>query len=303
MTASWNSEWGDVVPETCAPMSHVPLPWPSRGASGMTRTLGYVKATHAAPTAAVTLVITLLAWSLGWRGLALVGVLFAVLIGQFSVGWSNDAFDAPFDARSGRTDKPTVVDGISARHLWIAACCALVISSALSWIVAGVVGGSFHVFALGMAWLYNTVLSRTWWSWLPYALAFGAVPAFLSYGLNGQPPQLWLPVSFAIVGVSAHIANALPDVDSDSKAGVKGFVISLGVVRATRLCWLLLIIGTLVLAWESASSSLWYPAVLVASILVAGLYARLSGSRTSTFTAILVCVVVELVVLLASAAA
>lgn len=267
----------------------------------MSRVVGFVRATHAGPTAAVTLVITLLALGLGWRGFGLAGVFFAVLIGQFSVGWSNDAFDAQFDMRSGRTDKPTVAAGISAKALWIAAGCSLVISCALSWAVAGLVGGSFHVFALAMAWLYNTVLSRTWWSWLPYALAFGAVPAFLTYGLTGEAPQLWLPLSFAIVGVSAHIANALPDVDTDRAAGVKGFVISLGVVRATRLCWLLLVIGTAVLAWESAKSSLWYPVALVITLACAAAHARISKSRTATFNAILVCVVAEVVVLLASA--
>ena len=63
----------------------------------MSRVVGFVRATHAGPTAAVTLVITLLALGLGWRGFGLAGVFLAVLIGQFSVGWSNDAFDAQFD--------------------------------------------------------------------------------------------------------------------------------------------------------------------------------------------------------------
>lgn len=268
----------------------------------MTRTLGFIRATHAGPTVAVTIVITLLAWSLGWRGFALAGVFLAVLIGQCSVGWSNDAFDAPFDLRSGRTDKPTITAGVSARYLWIAAACALVISCLLSWYVAGLIGGTFHVLALAMAWLYNTLLSRTWWSWLPYALAFGAVPAFLTYGLTDQPPQPWLPITFAIVGVSAHVANALPDIDTDTRAGVRGFVISLGVFNATRLCWVLLACGTSILAFQSAQSSLWFPVALVATICLAGVYARISKGRAATFNAILVCVVVQVVVLLASAA-
>jgi 4-hydroxybenzoate polyprenyltransferase len=267
----------------------------------MSRVLGFIKATHAAPTAAVTLVITLLAWSIGWRGFALVGICLAVLIGQASVGWSNDAFDAPLDLRSGREGKPTVAAGIPARQLWIAATSALVLACILSWWVAGFIGGSWHVFALAMAWLYNTALSRTWWSWLPYALAFGAVPPFLTYGLNGQAPELWLPLTFAIIGVSAHLANSLPDIDADTRAGVRGFVISLGVVKATRLCWVLLVCGTSILALVSAQSSLWYPAVLVATILGAALYVRLSKSGTATFHAILVCVVVEVIVLLMSA--
>jgi 4-hydroxybenzoate polyprenyltransferase len=267
----------------------------------MPKFIGFIKATHAAPTAAVTIVITLLAWSLGWREWPLIGVFLAVVIGQFSVGWSNDAFDASFDLRSGRRDKPTVVAGITSKQLWIAACVALSISCVLSWSVAGVIGGSWHVFALAMAWLYNTLLSRTWWSWLPYALAFGAVPAFLTYGLNSQAPQLWLTLSFAIIGVSAHIANALPDIDSDKAAGVQGFVISLGVVRATRLCWLLLVSGTSVLAIVSAHSSFWFPTALVLTIACAGIYALFSRNRSATFNAIMVCVVIEVIVLLISA--
>ena len=67
-----------------------------------------------------------------------------------------------------------------------AAWIALAVSALLSWIAAGPIGGSFHVLFLAMAWLYNVALSRTVWSWLPYAVAFGAMPAFL-YVANGDP--------------------------------------------------------------------------------------------------------------------
>jgi len=262
----------------------------------------YVLATHAAPTAVVTVVVTLLAAGFGWRGWPLVGVFVAVAVGQFSVGWSNDAFDARLDQRSGRTEKPTVAMGISPRALWIAAFIALAISCALSWLVAGFVGGSWHVFALVMAWLYNTVLSRTWWSWLPYALAFGAVPAFLTYGLAGQAPSIWLTVACAVIGVSAHIANALPDLEIDQRAGVKGFVTSLGRTRATQLCWVLLILGSVILAVESYSESAWLPVVLAVALAGAALYATTSRGRTATFNAILALVVVQVLVLLATVA-
>lgn len=269
---------------------------------GMTRVLGFIRATHAAPTVVVTLVVTLLAFSLGWRGWPLLGVFLAVAIGQFSVGWSNDAFDAPLDVRSGRTEKPTVAYGIHPRHLWMAAGVALGMSCALSWYVAGVVGGSWHVFALAMAWLYNTVLSRTWWSWLPYALAFGSIPAFLTFGLNGEAPAWWLTLSCAIVGVSAHIANALPDVDMDRKAGVQGFVTSLGFDTASRLCWGLLALGTAILGVESFTTGIWLPVVLVVALVSAVAYARLSRSRTAIFNAILSVVIVQVLVLMAVAA-
>jgi 4-hydroxybenzoate polyprenyltransferase len=174
------------------------------------------------------------------------------------------------------------------------------ISSILSWLVAGVIGGSWHVFALIMAWLYNTVLSRTWWSWLPYALAFGSIPAFLTYGLNGQPPALWLTAVCAIVGVSAHVANALPDLEMDRQAEVNGFVTTLGRTRATWLCWILLLVGSAILAVESSAVSMWFPAALGIALAGAALYAKLSHSRTATFNAILALVVVQVLMLVAA---
>jgi 4-hydroxybenzoate polyprenyltransferase len=268
-----------------------------RGDSTVSRLQGFIQASHAVPTAVVTVVVVLLAAGLGWSGWPLVGVFVVVAVGQFSVGWSNDAFDASLDKKSQRLDKPTVAMGISPRELWIAALIALVISCALSWIVAGAIGGSWHVFALIMAWLYNTVLSRTWWSWLPYALAFGSIPAFLTYGLNGRAPSIWLVAVCAIVGVSAHVANALPDLEMDQQAEVKGFVTSLGQIRATWLCWILLILGSVILAVESFAVSVWFPVALGIALACAALYARLSRGRTAMFNAILALVVVQVLVL------
>ena len=74
---------------------------------------GYVIAAHAAPTAVVTLIMTVFAWSIGWRGAPLVLVLLAVLVGQLSVGWSNDAFDADLDRAAGRQRE---ADGVGRRR-------------------------------------------------------------------------------------------------------------------------------------------------------------------------------------------
>jgi 4-hydroxybenzoate polyprenyltransferase len=257
-----------------------------------------VQASHAAPTAVVTVVVVLLAAGLGWSGWRLAGVFVAVAVGQLSVGWSNDAFDAPLDEKSNRRDKPTVALRVSSRELWAAAAIALVISCALSWLVAGAIGGSWHVFALIMAWLYNTVLSRTWWSWLPYALAFGSIPAFLTYGLDELPPPIWLTAVCVIVGVSAHIANALPDLEIDRQAEVKGFVTSVGKTAATWLCWILLALGSLILAWESSSVSVVFPVAIGVALAMAAMYARFSKKRTAMFNAILALVVVQVFVLL-----
>ncbi len=269
----------------------------------MRRLRGFVRAAHALPTIAVSAVITAFAWSLGWTGWPLVTVFIAILIGQLSVGWSNDAFDASLDARVGRTSKPTVAQDVSARALWIAAVAALTVASVLSWAVAGWLGGSFHVFAILMAWLYNVRLSRTAWSWLPYALAFGAMPAFLTFGLDGEPPTAWSVAVFAIVGVSAHLANALPDVDSDRAAGVGGLVVRLGARRSVLLCWLLLALGTGILAVVTSAVSLWLALLVVGAFAVAVVLGSRSGRRAGMFYALVAMVVVDVAVLVLVTAA
>ena len=263
----------------------------------MRTVLGFIKASHPLPTLAVSLVISAFAWSLGWTGWSLALVFVTIFVGQLSVGWSNDAHDANLDARIGRTTKPTVSLAVSARALWIAAFTALLIAILLSWSVAGWLGGSFHIFAILMAWLYNIRLSRTEWSWLPYALAFGAMPAFLSFGLNDEPPTLWSVAVFAIVGVSAHLANALPDAESDSAAGVGGLVIQLGVHRSIILCWLLLAIGSGILVVVSFSTSASLALVVAIAFVLAVVLGSRSHQQKAMFYGLIATVAIDVAVL------
>jgi 4-hydroxybenzoate polyprenyltransferase len=262
-----------------------------------------VRACHPLPTVAVTAVIAAFAWSLGWRGGPFVVLVLAVLTGQLSVGWSNDAHDAELDVRAGRTGKPVVAATVSVRALWAVAVGALIVTSVLSWTVAGAVGGTFHVFSVAMAWLYNLRLSRTVLSWLPYALAFGAVPPFLTYGLDGSGPPPWSVAVFAIVGVSAHLANALPDLESDRSSGIGGLVVRLGAPRSELLCWSLLTVGTAILVSVTAAQR---PAVATAALLAlvaAAVWSWRSSAPSTTFRALLLVVGVDVVALVVAAGA
>ena len=68
----------------------------------MRRVRALIIASHAGPSLAITAMATLLAAQAAPRGLGPVLVAPAMLAGQLSVGWSNDAFDAPRDAVPGR---------------------------------------------------------------------------------------------------------------------------------------------------------------------------------------------------------
>lgn len=252
------------------------------------------RASHVQPTVAVTGLTTVLAWGLGWPMTRLPGLVAVVLAGQLSVGWSNDAHDADLDHRSQRTEKPVVQGALEARMLWWLAGFMLLGSCVGSWMIAGWIGGSFHVLALAAAWSYNLVLSRTAWSWVPYVVAFGSVPAFLAFGLDGRPPPWWLVVAVSLIGVSGHLANASGDIDRDARAGVSGLAVRIGPRRAGAGCWALLAIGTGILAgvalvrgWDRSIPALGAGAAIAAATCLGSWLCTRSSPRLA-FPAVLI---------------
>lgn len=198
----------------------------------MGRASALVRASHAAPTAAVTVFGAALAVGAGAGPgrAALVGS--AVLAGQLSVGWSNDWIDAARDVAAGRADKPVVAGAVSARGLRAAAWVALAACVPLS-LACGPVAGAAHLVAVALAWAYNARLKATAWSWLPYAGAFALLPVFAVLAAPGRPnPAWWVPATGALLGVGAHLANALPDLEDDAATGVRGLPHRLGRARA-----------------------------------------------------------------------
>jgi 4-hydroxybenzoate polyprenyltransferase len=191
-------------------------------------TRALVIATHAAPTATVTVVMTAFAVSVG-RGVGgSVLVAATVLSGQLSVGWSNDYLDRFRDDVVGRTDKPILSGAIAAETVWLAAIVALLVCVPLS-LANGWRAGLVHLAGVAAAWAYNLGIKATWLSPLPYAIGFGALPSFVVLGLPGRPgPPLWLVAGGALLGLGAHFANVLPDLADDVATGVVGLPHRLG---------------------------------------------------------------------------
>jgi 4-hydroxybenzoate polyprenyltransferase len=190
---------------------------------------GLLDACHPLPSATVTVVVATLALAAGRSPSGAALVAAAVLAGQLSVGWCNDARDADRDRRAGRTDKPVVRGDVSARLLWVLAPIALAASILLSYAAAGPIGGTAHAVAVLSAWAYDLRLKTTVLSPLPYAVSFGLVPAFVTYGLTPPTaPAPWLTAAAALLGVGAHLANAAPDVESDLRVGAGGLVARIG---------------------------------------------------------------------------
>jgi 4-hydroxybenzoate polyprenyltransferase len=184
-----------------------------------------VLASHPLPTAAMTLALTLAAALSGRSLVECLLVAVTIFTGQLTVGWLNDLLDRNRDRQVGRQDKPVAMDMVEPGTLGFATACAVLLVVPLS-IANGTVAGIAHLLALVSAWLYNVWFKRTALSWLPYAVSFGLLPAFLSYGglgggYHGGPPTWAMTILAAMLGVGIHFLNALPDLVEDKETGVR----------------------------------------------------------------------------------
>ena len=205
---------------------------PPRGPTAVATARGLLLSAHPVPAGAVTALITALAAASGRDARGCLLVALAVLTGQLSVGWSNDRIDLRRDLAAERRDKPLATGAVQARAVGTAAGCALLLCVPLS-LANGLLAGTAHLIGVAAAWSYNLGVKATPLSWLPYALAFGLLPAFVTLGLPGQPwPPPWLTAAGALLGVGAHFTNVLPDIDADLAAGIRGLPQRLGRQRS-----------------------------------------------------------------------
>lgn len=245
---------------------------------GVSRRLrALVDACHPLPTLAVTTVVALLSSAAGRDAAGVALMALATLVGQLSVGWCNDAYDADRDRAAGRTEKPVVRGDVAPRTLWTAATVALVLAVPLSVLAAGWRGGAAHVVAVLSAWAYDLRLKTTVLSWLPYAVSFGLVPAYVLLGVEPPAaPPAWLTAAAALLGVAAHLANALPDIESDTGVGAGGVVARLGAAWSARLA-LLALVGAVALLSPQLGGPGWLGAALVLGVAAGAVLVGVRG--------------------------
>ena len=213
--------------------------------SGVWRTASALaRSCHPAPTAGVTAFATVLAATAGNGAGACTVLALAVLAGQLSIGWSNDRLDAARDQAVVRTDKPLATGELAFRTVEMAIAVALLVCVACS-LALGWRAGLLHLAAVACGWLYNLWLKATWFSWLPYAAAFGALPAIAVLAVPGHPaPAAWPVVAGACLGVAAHLTNVLPDLAGDRATGIRGLPHRIGARPALALAGSLLVAAT-----------------------------------------------------------
>lgn len=218
----------------------------------------------------------------------------AVLVGQLSVGWSNDAIDAPLDVAAGRRDKPIATGAVSRRAVALAAAAALAADVPLS-LAIGWRPGLWHLAAVALAWSYNLGLKRTVASPLPYAAAFGLVPVVVAAMLPGAPaPVDVLVIAGACCGIAAHFANTVGDAAEDELTGVRGLPQRIGPAASTVVAGAFVALASLHVLRAAGASVLTVVAVVidVAIALALPVVIRSARGRQPAFRGVILAVAI-----------
>ena len=206
------------------------------------KVMGLLKASHFGPTllvVAITCILSLTQFSIRDS----IFIAFAILLGQFVVGWSNDLIDFPRDKAAGRIKKPLVAGTITEEALRISLGIALpsaLIVSLLS--PLGVSGTAIHFIGLLSATAYNFKLKSTLLSVVPYIVSFGALP-WAIYVAAGNTPPTWIVLGFILFASAFHFLNVIKDLEADIDQKVMGLPQVLGRKKSIAMAALLGALG------------------------------------------------------------
>jgi 4-hydroxybenzoate polyprenyltransferase len=241
----------------------------------LTSLRGWLGAAHPFPLAMVVLLTALIGvastgGSPGIGRLAL--VLLAMLASQLAIGWSNDYLDREADALH-QPAKPVPAGLVDARLLPPAIGVALAVC-ALAGVLLG--GWALLLLALGTACGlgYNLGLKRSRYSAATFVVAFSVLPMFVWTALDAFEPEfLALYATCLTLPVAAHVANVLPDLETDRAQRRRTIAVALGRSRAIGLtlgCQLApLVLTAISLVWLDYDLAVLGPAVAVYAALTA----------------------------------
>ncbi len=254
--------------------------------------LPLLRAAHLGPTVAVTTIVALLALALGLpAGQGLV-VTLAVFTGQLTIGWGNDLLDVDRDREVGRSDKPLANGDLTPsfvrRWLLVAAAACVALS-----LLAGWRSGATHLLlVVAFGHLYNLSCKATPWSWLPYAVAFGSLPAVVS--LANSPsrwPPMWMAGAAATLGVAAHFLNTLPDLEDDAATAVRGLPHRLGAFWSRLIATALLLLASALAVLGPAGAPATWAWTVLAAVVALGALALFGRGRAPFYAAITIALV------------
>ena len=254
-----------------------------------------LRSSHPVPAAGVTLVAILLGIAVGlepWR-VVLLGVVFA--LNQLSVGLSNDWIDADRDRTAGRTDKPVALGQVSVPLVRGVAISAAIASAVVA-LPLGLPAAGMHLIALASAWAYNAGLKNSIFSAVPYLVSFGLLPLVATLALPDPAPAAWWAIAAgALLGLAAHIANVLPDLDDDHRTGIRGLPHRLGARLSTIVAGTGLLAAAAALAIGVGLDTVLGVVGLVLSLAVSAAAVLLGPTRPGSRTAFRLIIVAALI--------
>jgi 4-hydroxybenzoate polyprenyltransferase len=121
-------------------------------------------------------------------------------------------------------------------------------------------------------------MKLNWSSAIPYAIGFGTIPIFV--GLSAPVPfwvEAWVVVVAALLGVSAHFANVLPDILEDKLTGVQALPHILGQRASAAVIAVTALVATVLVVTQSNHLAPLVAVIgLVLTILLVGIASLLS---------------------------
>ncbi len=167
-------------------------------------------------------------------------VLLTVLVGQTIHGWHNDIVDKARDEAHQRPRKPIADGRLDPGAAWYAIIVAALILVPLS-ITTGITAGAIYLVSVCVGMLGNVILRTGFFSWVTWAVSFGMLPAYLSYGgwggqAVGEPPETAITILAALLGIGVHFMRAVWGLVADHEDGWTYLPLKLGLkIGATRL--------------------------------------------------------------------
>jgi 4-hydroxybenzoate polyprenyltransferase len=218
-------------------------------------------------------------------------MLLMMLFTQSAIGAANDLFDRELDVAA-KPSKPIPSGAITP---FSAAVVALVCGGGAIALAATLGAPAFALAMLGLACglAYDASLKRSVASAVPFMIAIPTLPLWVWVSLDRWDGVLWWIVPLgALIGLSLHVANTLPDIESDAAHGVRGLTHRLGVQRSKVLAWssfgAALVLAVAIAPVISYDARIFIPTVLggaaclIVSVLL-GADARRTGGLQASF--------------------
>lgn len=163
-------------------------------------------------------------------------MLLVMLCAQSAIGVTNDIFDRDLDAAT-KPWKPLVAGLVSTRTAIALAGVLAAIAVTLA-ATLGRTGGALAAVGLASGLAYDVRLKRTAFSAVPYMVGIPVLPIWVWAVLGDwQRAMLWLLPMGGLIGLALHLANTLPDIDSDASNGVRGLAHRLGARASMLVAW------------------------------------------------------------------